>query len=165
MSKGRNWGQTRFSEILVRDKSRAGFMMASTVHSPHKGQWRGALMFVWSAPWINGWINNRGSGYLRRVLYIHYSDVILTPIASQITNLTIVYSAVYLRRRSKKTSTLRVTGLCVGNSPVTGEFSAQRASNAENVSIWWRHNVLWPPWIHVSAMLCMHRKANIDMVR
>ena len=43
------------------------------------------------------------------------------------------------RRRSKKTSMLRVTGLCEGNSPVTGEFPAQRSSNAENVSIWWRH--------------------------
>ena len=38
-------------------------------------------------------------------------------------------------RRSKKTSKLRVTGLYVGNSPATGEFPAQRASNAENVSI------------------------------
>ena len=45
-----------------------------------------------------------------------------------------------LRRRSKETSTLRVTGLCLGKSPVTNEFSAQRASNAENVSIWWRHH-------------------------
>ena len=44
------------------------------------------------------------------------------------------------RRRSKKTSKIRVTGLCAGNSPVTGEFPAQRASNAENVSIWWRHH-------------------------
>ena len=44
------------------------------------------------------------------------------------------------RRRSKKASKLRVTGLCEGNSPVTGEFPAQRASNAENVSIWWRHH-------------------------
>ena len=42
--------------------------------------------------------------------------------------------------RSKKTSKLRVTGLCVGNSPGTGEFPAQMASNAENVSIWWRHH-------------------------
>ena len=39
-------------------------------------------------------------------------------------------------RRSKKTSKLRVTGLCEGNSPVTGEFPAQKASNAENVSIY-----------------------------
>ena len=44
------------------------------------------------------------------------------------------------RRRSKKTSKLRVTGLCVGKSPETGEIRAQRASNAENVSIWWRHH-------------------------
>ena len=43
------------------------------------------------------------------------------------------------RRRSKKTSKLRVTGRCEGNSPVTSEFRAQRASNAENVYIWWRH--------------------------
>ena len=44
------------------------------------------------------------------------------------------------RRRSKKTSKLRVTGLCAGNSPWTGEFPAQMASNAENASIWWRHH-------------------------
>ena len=47
------------------------------------------------------------------------------------------------RRRSKKTSKLRVMGLCAGNSPVTGEFPTQMASNAENVSIWWRHHVMW----------------------
>ena len=44
------------------------------------------------------------------------------------------------RRRTKKTSRLRVTGLCAGNSPTTGEFPAQMASNAENVSIWWRYH-------------------------
>ena len=44
------------------------------------------------------------------------------------------------RRRSKKTSKLRVTGLCAGNSPGTGEFPAHWASNAKNVSIWWRHH-------------------------
>ena len=41
----------------------------------------------------------------------------------------------------KKTSKLRVTGLCAGKSPVTDEFPAQMASNAENVSIWLRHHV------------------------
>ena len=44
------------------------------------------------------------------------------------------------RHRSKKTSKLRVTGLCERNSSVTGEFLSQRASNAENVSIWWRYH-------------------------
>ena len=44
------------------------------------------------------------------------------------------------RRRSKKPSKLRVTDLCGGNSPGIGEFPTQRASNAENVSVWWRHH-------------------------
>ena len=43
-------------------------------------------------------------------------------------------------RRSKKTSKLRVNGLCKENSAATGEFPAQRASNTEHVSIWWRHH-------------------------
>ena len=43
--------------------------------------------------------------------------------------------------RSKKISKLRVTGLCEGNSWVVGELPAQRASNADNDSIWWRHHV------------------------
>ena len=45
------------------------------------------------------------------------------------------------RRRSRKTLKLRVTGLCAGNSPGTGEFPTQMASNAENYSFWWRHHV------------------------
>ena len=47
------------------------------------------------------------------------------------------------RRRSKKTSKLRVTGLWEVNSLGTGEFPAQMASNAANVSIWWRLHVVW----------------------
>ena len=57
----------------------------------------------------------------------YYNDVIMNAMASQITSLTIVYFSVYSRRRSKKTSKLRVTGLCEGDSPVTGEFPAHRA--------------------------------------
>ena len=70
----------------------------------------------------------------------HYNDVIMSAMASQITSLTIVYSTIYSKPRLKKTSKLCVTGLCEGNPPVTGECPSQRASNAENVSIWWRHH-------------------------
>ena len=38
----------------------------SPVNSPHKGQWRGALMFSLICGWINGWVNNRKAGDLRR---------------------------------------------------------------------------------------------------
>ena len=68
----------------------------------------------------------------------HYNDVMMSAMASQITGVTIVYSTFLLWRRSKKTSKIHVTGLCERNSPVTGEFPAQKASKAENVSIWWR---------------------------
>ena len=59
------------------------------------------------------------------------------------------------KRRSKKTSKLCITGLCEGNSPVTGEFPTQRASNTENVSIWWRHHahifIAPSEWLSFSA--------------
>ena len=58
------------------------------------------------------------------------------------------------RRKSKKTSKLRVTGLCAGNSPGTGEFPAQMASYAENVSIWWRHHVLWKCMRPINGIMC-----------
>ena len=95
--------------------------------------------------------------YSGKVGAIHYNDIIMSTVASQISSLMIVSSSVYSRRRSKKTSKLCVTGLCEGNSPVTGEFLTQRASNAENVSIWWRrHEQLMPllivmTWIRILA--------------
>ena len=73
--------------------------------------------------------------------YFFYNDDIMRAMASQITSLAIVWSTVYSGADQKKTSKLRVIGLCAGKSPVTGEFSAPRASNAENVSIWWRHHI------------------------
>ena len=53
-------------------------------------------------------------------------------------------------RRSRKTSKLRVTGLCAGNSHGTGEFPLQMASNSENVSIRWRHHD-YPCYSHFVA--------------
>ena len=65
------------------------------------------------------------------------------------------------RRSSKKTTKLLVTGPCEGNSQVTGEFTAQKASNAENVYIWWRHHVIEihidDAWTRVANCLCTHK--------
>ena len=38
----------------------------SPVNSPHKGQWRGALILSLICVWINSWVNNRKAGDLRR---------------------------------------------------------------------------------------------------
>ena len=43
----------------------------SPVNSPHKGQWRVALIFSLIFVWINGWVNNREAGDLRRYR-VHY---------------------------------------------------------------------------------------------
>ena len=47
----------------------------SPVNSPHKGQWRGSLMFTLICARINGWVNNREAGDLRR--YRTHYDVIV----------------------------------------------------------------------------------------
>ena len=49
----------------------------SPVNSPHKGQWRGALMFSLICVWINGWVNNRAAGDLRRHR-AHYDVTVIT---------------------------------------------------------------------------------------
>ena len=50
----------------------------SPVSSPHKRQWRGALMFLWSASWANGWENSRKAGDLRRHR-AHYDVIVMVP--------------------------------------------------------------------------------------
>ena len=60
--------------------------------------------------------------------------------AGEYIQCTWIYSTNQPTSRSKKTSELHVTGLCEGNSPVTGELPTQRASTTENISIWWRHH-------------------------
>ena len=59
----------------------------------------------------------------------HNNDVIMSAIEFQITSLTVVYSTVFPRRRPNKTSKLRVTVLCEGNSPATGEFPTKTATS------------------------------------
>ena len=60
--------------------------------------------------------------------------------APQITSLTIVYSAVYSGADQRKHWISALLAFARGIHPGTGEFPAQMASNAENVSIWWRHH-------------------------
>ena len=152
----------------------------SPVNSPHKIQWRGALMFSLICAWTSGWVNNREAGDWRRhrphydinvkswnmkrsmtlpdqcsgirlpvvsvnyrhtgCLVDHYNDVIMGAIASQITSLTIVYSTVYSGTDESKHQSSASLAFVRGIHRGHGEFPAQMASNAENVSIWWRHH-------------------------
>ena len=96
----------------------------------------------------------------------HYSDVIISTIASQTSSLTIVYSTVYSSADQSKHQNFASLALVRGNSPMTGEFPAQRANNAEYVSIWWRHHGLCD---HSKTKPCTHLMGyiiySIDSVR
>ena len=62
----------------------------------------------------------------------HYRDVIMSAMAFQISGISMVCSTVYSGADQRKHQS--------SASLVTGEFPSQRANNAENISIWWRHH-------------------------
>ena len=142
-----------------------------SVNSPHKSQWRGALLFSLICVWINGWVNNREAGDLRR--YRAHCDLHRNglpslswsgscPLQSFLEYVTINFFSpcAFFPGKSKlwliffaesyylKAITMMVChdtssvwpsmmtssngnfsallALCAGNSPVTGEFLAQR---------------------------------------
>ena len=70
----------------------------SPVNSPHKEQWRGALMLCLICAWINDWINNPEAGDLRR-RRTHYDIIVMTILFSlvstwwQASNDTILFSS------------------------------------------------------------------------
>ena len=86
----------------------------------------------------------------------HYSDVIMGAMASQ--SRFFLLNRLF-KRRPKKTLKPRVTSLCAGNSPVTGEFPAQKASNAKNVSIWWRHHDIYRPPSYIVPCMWIWRRS------
>ena len=166
------------------------------VDFPHKGQWRGALVFSLICGYTSGWANNRDAGDLRHYRahydatvmdhlkccqwlqsdflslrrFCYSSENIIENAGQDLANsqgnwdLSVISNYIHwsiilvpkalqwrhngrdcvlnhqphdcllnrlFRLRSKKTSELRVTGLCEGNSPGTGDFPAEMASNAE----------------------------------
>ena len=100
-----------------------------------------------------------------------YGDVIISAMASQITSRTIIcsiiYSGVDQRKHQSSESLAFVRGIHVA---VTGEFPTQRASNAENVSIWWRHHTIWSSchnWVSACWLLmtlCIYFMSNMNNV-
>ena len=76
---------------------------------------------------------------------VHYCDVIMGPIASQITSPTIFYSTVHSGADQRKHQSSASRAFV---RELTGEFPVQLASYAENVSIWWCHHVLRVPRRH-----------------
>ena len=82
-----------------------------------------------------------GHIWMGREMLFHYGDVIMRAMASHLTSLTIVCSNVCSGPDQRKHQSSASQAFVWGNSSVTGEFPTQRASNAQNAPIWWRHLV------------------------
>ena len=91
-----------------------------------------------------GKYDNRKGWYFRfdddNKMSYHYSDVIMIQMASQITSLMSVYSTVSSGKDQRKNQSSASLAFVRG---ITGDqwIPRKRTSNAENVSIWWRHHV------------------------
>ena len=59
----------------------------SPVNSPHKGQWRGALIFSLICAWIYGWVNNRETGDLRRYRTHYDVNVMIAALSKSVLNI------------------------------------------------------------------------------
>ena len=69
---------TSSNEIIFRVTGPlCGDFTRSPVNSPHKGQWRGALVFSIICAWMNGWVNNGETSDLRRHR-AHYDVIVMT---------------------------------------------------------------------------------------
>ena len=92
-----------------------------------------ALIGHWNGPLT--YIIQSSSLHIRHITMSHYGRDGVSNQQPHYCLLTRLF-----RRRSNKTTKLRVNGLFVRNSPVAGEFTAQMAGHVESVFIWWRHH-------------------------
>ena len=88
----------------------------------------------------------------------HYSDVIMRAMASQITGVSIVCSTVCSCADQRKHQSSASLAFVQGNPPMTDGFLSERANNAKNISILWRHHGLWILsfwwWLRLLRYIC-----------
>ena len=99
------------------------------------GNWSRPKRVKWSTKFFSSYLN-----LTKKCQHCHYTDVIMSAMSSQITSPTSVYSTVYSgvdqRKHQSSASLAFVRG--IHRWPVNSPH--KKASNAENVSIWWRHH-------------------------
>ena len=92
------------------------------------------------------WVHNNKHRHIIYEIVVpeaHYNDVIMSAMASQITSGSVVYSNICsgADQRKRQSSASLAFARWIQRWPC--EFPAQRAINAENISIWWHHHVEW----------------------
>ena len=113
----------------------------SPVNSPHKGQWLRALTFSMICAWINGWVNNREAGDLRRhrtqydatVMDKYYLCPSLKPMMTQCTD-------AYMLHWAARWYDVMTQKYFPHDWPIIGGLPSQKTSNAE---LWCVFAVRW----------------------
>ena len=145
----------------------------SPVNSPHKGQWRGALTISLICVWMNDWVNNREAGELRR--HRDHCDVIVMICQHHEHGgiPRIIEHISWWRHQMETFSAL--LAICAENSPVPGEFPAQRPVTrsfdvffdvrlikglSKHSRGWWFETLSHPLWRHRNVQrfrcFCFH---------
>ena len=125
------------------------------VNSPHKGQWRGALMFTFICPRINDWVNNREAGDLRRHLD-HYDVSVMTSWSSSRPPLnTSPPGATYMRQWP---------GSALVQIMAFGLFGATSSLNQCSVIVNWslRNKIQWN--FNQYTKFFIHKNASVNIV-
>ena len=81
------------------------------VNSPHKGQWRGALMFSLICVWIKGWVNNREAADLRRYR-AHYDVTVVSPLAVLFNLRQVIYVCIHIHISASLPIYCRIYEIC-----------------------------------------------------
>ena len=136
-----------FCAFLESVKSSSGIILAFIIVVNHITWWQFAPLHC--AEFLSRmhtfkFVRNKKSRCVSGDIHWCYYDVTWTAWRLK-SPATPLFVRLFVRVRIKENSKLRVTGLCEENPPITGEFPAQKASNAENGSISWRQHasVLW----------------------
>ena len=133
----------------------------SPVNSPHKGQWRGALMFSLICVWTIGWVNNRDAGDLRRyrahhgvtVMKLQYSSqkvwtLFFSENQSNVVYLSLTASHIIHKSYSSVTENLYL-GCCVF-------YTKRQRANTQITNSWGQHGAhlgpVCPRWAHFGPM-------------
>ena len=96
----------------------------SSVNSPQKGQWRGALMFSLICVWINGWVNNREAGDLRRYR-AHYDVIVMICGPQPIRSFKLGYV----------TGQGSMSPICVGRVSEPGKIAFIKSEKLDNIAV------------------------------
>ena len=102
----------------------------SPVNSAHKGQWRGALMFSLICVWINGWVNNREAGDLRRDR-AHYDVIVMPDVIVHV----LIYGVITVK--VWKTKGCQFNNFIITGSTVSQYDNLTVPPVTTNLSNWW----------------------------